>query len=745
MALHSLLQSAVFRFCCLAAGCGMGMAAEFSGWEALRVIRLEDGAPLARIHDVDADGRDDIVVIKRRQSRIDIVRWLPADQRKPEDEKKAARPNDLPMAPEFGRSEIPLDDLPLDVAFSTAPGDSKPVMTVVCGPPNRVVRYQQDAAGAWKNLGRTDLLPGTLLTALRPLTRATKDGGELLIGCEEGIQVLPLASGARPRWLRPREDVHRREWWLADVDHDGDRDLVELIMREGTSALRWWSEDGILRPPQLLEDRDLKDAVLLAHGARCEVAVLDSRQDSVVRRCSLELGDETPFGTQISLALPARGAPWTGVRIDGKPCVVLFDAEQPRFLVYRLENSGWSQGETFPCIGKVTAMAAIPAQPDTILLRSEDSDELLISSWKDGRLSFPQAWRPEEGDAQAEGERAIVGIGTAADTLWWTQTQGKDLVLWRWQKDDAKPNSVRFAKAAGKANKVRWLGDERLLVQDNLSRGARLVSRKGEDVVDKQPAHLKKFDIDNFRLFADAQSGSRCAVISDGVLQWLGADMQPTDQTLLEDGQHLTDLVLLSDGQCWALESGGKTIHGLERDASGVLRVTASESLTAGLALRYDAVLGLIAISGDQIVRLSRGRPWTMKLLESIDARANAPSGFTESRVHRIEALDCDRDGVDELALCDDVRHQLTLLSSTTDKGEEHFTTLASWSVFEDSTYPYGSGLKPKTPGGEDVSVSEPRQVLAADLDGDRKAELVLMSHDRLLIYLTPIAATQER
>ena len=80
----------------------------------------------------------------------------------------------------------------------------------------------------------------------------------------------------------------------------------------------------------------------------------------------------------------------------------------------------------------------------------------------------------------------------------------------------------------------------------------------------------------------------------------------------------------------------------------------------------------------------------------------------------------------------------------TTDKGEEHFTSLASWSVFEDSTYPYGSGIKRKTTG-EDDAVSEPRQVLAADLDGDRKPEMVLMAHDRLLIYLSPIAAIQER
>ena len=52
-----------------------------------------------------------------------------------------------------------------------------------------------------------------------------------------------------------------------------------------------------------------------------------------------------------------------------------------------------------------------------------------------------------------------------------------------------------------------------------------------------------------------------------------------------------------------------------------------------------------------------------------------------------------------------------------------------SWKVFEDRKYPYD--------GGESKDlVAEPRRTAGLDADGDESRDLVMLSQDRLVIYL---------
>jgi hypothetical protein len=52
-----------------------------------------------------------------------------------------------------------------------------------------------------------------------------------------------------------------------------------------------------------------------------------------------------------------------------------------------------------------------------------------------------------------------------------------------------------------------------------------------------------------------------------------------------------------------------------------------------------------------------------------------------------------------------------------------------SWKVFEDRKYPYD--------GGESKDmVAEPRRIAALNADGDAARDLVMISQDRLVVYL---------
>jgi hypothetical protein len=136
-------------------------------------------------------------------------------------------------------------------------------------------------------------------------------------------------------------------------------------------------------------------------------------------------------------------------------------------------------------------------------------------------------------------------------------------------------------------------------------------------------------------------------------------------------------------------------------------------------------VLGMVLIDQDRIVRLSHGEPWELRLLDSIDGRIGRRSGMRESTIHRILATDLDGDGNDDVALCDDRKHQLTALV----RSPAGLERSVSWKVFDDRKYPYD--------GGESKELtSEPRIIAGLDVDGDDAHDLVLVSQDRLLVYL---------
>jgi hypothetical protein len=156
-----------------------------------------------------------------------------------------------------------------------------------------------------------------------------------------------------------------------------------------------------------------------------------------------------------------------------------------------------------------------------------------------------------------------------------------------------------------------------------------------------------------------------------------------------------------------------------------MVRTTGDIKVSGATGLRRDPVLGVLLIDSDRIVRLTPGKPWELKLVDTIDGRVGRPSGVREATIHRLAAADADGDGRDEVVLFDDRRHQLTLLG----RREERWESLASWQAFEDRKYPYGDG-------DEGVPIAEPRAVVSFDADGDSFQDFALLSQDRLLIYV---------
>ena len=108
-----------------------------------------------------------------------------------------------------------------------------------------------------------------------------------------------------------------------------------------------------------------------------------------------------------------------------------------------------------------------------------------------------------------------------------------------------EPQRTRFAGQGTKAEKVIWLGGKRVLVQPSYSNTLKLVTLDDAgNVTAREPANLVKVDLNEFGIY-NYGGRPRLGRLTDGVLQWLNDDLQPTDQVMLPDGQKIASFVPL--------------------------------------------------------------------------------------------------------------------------------------------------------------------------------------------------------
>ena len=706
---------------CLTAVGNVVSAAEFHGWEALRVVAVEGQPERFFAADLNADGRQELVLVNTRQSRLDLYRWLPPAERKPIQPSDPNSPNELPLAPDWGHAELALDDLPADAVAADLDGDKRPELLVVTGPTLKLSAYRQEADKRWQRFKHWDLLTGQLAGRGRIalLRTGANDKRELLISCEQGIQVVPLDDPGRAVWYHPRETAGRVDWRLADLDGDGDQDLLEWTTKANQSV-RWYEcAEGALRPPQALYDQSVTQVGALNGGSTpADVLCLGGAQSGLLRRYQLARGEDSPYGRRATL--PIAGAPWCGVKLDGAAALAALDPTEPKIRVYRLVDDQWTSEESYPTLGGIRELVAPAARPGTLLLWTKEAADLYETRWEQGRLTFPKPLvkSPETAD------RRIVALETVDDTLWWAQRVGEHLDLYVWPADAKEAKLTRFEKAGAKVERVLWLGGERILVQQAYSSAAKLLTLEKGKVVPVDLPHLAKVNLTEYRLYRDGKR-LRPGRLADGVLQWLDDSLLPQDQVMLPDGQKLAGYVPLAGDEALALEQGGQFLHRLKTDASGIARTTLSVKLPGGLSLRQDPVLGLFLIDGDRIARLSAGRPWELKLRDTIDGRHGRPSGVKEATIHRFFTTDIDGDGRDDVVLCDDRKHNMSVMERSGDELRD----VVSWQVLEDQAYPYGEERS-------SVPVAEPRGIVSFDADGDGNRDLGLLSQDRLLLYV---------
>jgi hypothetical protein len=697
--------------------------AEFPGWQGLRVVEQKGKPTLLRAADLDGDGRETLIVVNSRSSRLDLYTWRPAPTEQPDELLDASRPNELPFAPDFEHQELQLENIPRAVVVHDVDGDGQVELVVLVSSPNQVLVYHRLATGNWEKRFRIDLLEGDIASRMDALLLRELPAGELqlLVSMDNGIQLLELKPGGRAEWMTPREQRGRLHWWLADLDSDGQLDLVEQT-RDSSESLRWYraGASGGLAPAAVLLDRSVKDVEVMRPASTAQVVVLDPSASHLVRRYQLEAGQESPFGRQFPLSLgDGKQSVWCGLWQGEQRALVVADSQAPRLLSYHLSAEGWSPEQAYPALTDVKAIAPLTAARGSLLLWTKEGADLRKCHWEAGRMTYPKPW-PQSSEVA---DREILALRSVGPWTWWVQRVGKDLDFYLADAQTATPAPLRFLKVGAKVDEVLWIGGQRLLIKETHGRALKLLDLQGQEVQVRSPAHLKKASLSEFKLFAVGDQ-LRLGRLTDGVLQWLDDDLQSQEQVMLPQGETLADYVMESASAGWALQSDSPYVHRIEIDRSRLSKSVERVKLSEGTGLLQDPVLGMLLLGRDRVTQLRAGPLQELKLVEVLDDRVGRAGGVKKTRFHRLGVTDIDRDGRDDLLLYDELQHRLTVCG----EAQGALVPKISWPVFDDKVYPYGDD--------SDSLVKEPRAVLAADFDGDRQQDLALLSQDRLVIYL---------
>ncbi len=405
---------------------GQSVAEEagFPGWQGLRVIE-QKGRPY-RICQGNIDGHpgDELIVVNYRSSRLDIYSWLPPQEREKSSEAGSSaetQPNELPMAREIRQRELQLERVPRDVLLHDLDDDGTAELIILVSPPNQLLVYRHNADGEWVERSKYDLLDADVSSKRKALLARELESGhlEVLVSCDEGIQTIEIQPGARAEWLTPREKQSRKNWWMADLDGDGHEDLVEHTS-DSDAPLRWFrgGDGDRLAPAATLIDRSVSDAEVFSTADDAEIALLDGSVRQLMRRYRLEHGDPSDFGLQRPLAMDdASKTAWCGMWQGDQRALVVADRKRPQLLCYSLDENGWSEQKSYPAVSGIQKLASPAAQAGTLLIWAKEASDLLVSEWKEGRLTYPL---PDVRSGESE-DRKILALETVGTTTWWAQ------------------------------------------------------------------------------------------------------------------------------------------------------------------------------------------------------------------------------------------------------------------------------------------------------------------------------------
>ena len=734
--------------------------ADYFGFLPIELYKLDSGIDNLVLRDFDGDGTSDVLVANNRRSRIDLL----LSGKKPADDKTARPfhkdPNELDYDHRMRLVSIPVNKQVESLGAGDFNGDGKPDI-VFFGTPAELQILLNEGNGQFSAPKKITIGEATERSGALAVADFDQDGRDdvALLAEKELIFVYQPTAGTMSE---PERAPHTASspWLLKAVDLNGDgvKDLV--ILDSGSDHpyhVRFATVEKKLGPEQRFAGENPRAIAFGQMDGKggVEILVLEG-QTSRARVLTLDesgVDDSDKLGRLSFFALPPGGERGRSLTVgdldgDGRTDVAVTDPANAQVWAY-LQSSqvGLSNGRSFPSLAGTRVARAAPTpggKGDGLFVLSDSEKQIGRSTYENGRLTFPSPL-PIEGEPVAMDVGDSNGDGTADVVYLARSAPGAEKYTLRWLAGD-KAGTFQTGRWAGK-NSVDLSG------VTNAPAAMRLVDVNQDGRLDVVVFH----SYGPPSLFVSQKEGPPRPLASLGPF----ASATPAGLSVVNlDGPAIlvaqntfARRLFLDDKDQWVVKDqynagrAGAALQGataLDVDGDGVKEIVAYDKTSKALLFlgRKDGVYrptgrlvtGAIAFEGlytadfngdkrDDLLIAGTDRFGLLQTgVKGLRLRpiAEYESKRTKARLSDLAAGDVNNDGVPDVVFSDIAEQSLEIASFT---GEKDLIHAITFKIYEKKTYRNVNDM------------IEPRDMALGDVDGDHRSDIVLVIHDRILIY----------
>jgi len=742
------------------------------GFRPLEILKLSSRSANMVAGDLNHDGLNDLVIADNAHSRIDMLLQRSA---KPANEPTAKlEVNQFAPAWRFDHRKLSVEHEIAAIALGDFNTDGRTDIAYFAGPDKLVIRYQPKA-GEWteKLTIRLPDVPALAWVVLAGDLNSDKRDDIAVLGLSQTYLIYQTKDGK----LAPPESLFNTSQrmtlgQIADLDGDGRKDLCYLSHDEAEQAFaaRLQGQDGRLGP-EFKFDLTKPRAVSIGNldkTPQVELLTVDSATGRIkvfqLERPAAKPGELANrlihYGLGQQGAGRERDIATADINGDGLTDVVVADPEAARMIVFtQRKGAGLEQGEAFS--GLVGAEQVRAADLDgngsaEVVVLSTKEKSIGLSRFQDGRLTFPQAL-PLAGKEPIALELVDLDGDKKLEIAYLTKARAARETSYAFEalKRNAEGNWEPFSFDGKNSVALELKGNPNRMTRTDLNGDGRseLMIFAGSD---KPPTMLsldekgvpKEMKSEGGIQLGNATPGSvffgqlqapAMLVAQDKFVRNMRFDdqtrgWQVTDQynameinakavgaaTLNLDGQPGNEIVIVDVGvqKLRVLRLEDKVYRPWQEIELGRFPYRSTHVAD----LNGDGQDDLLLFGAGKFAVLYSGRADpTMKELATYETKREK-AFFAD-----VVGGDLNGDGQPDLAAIDTQSHYVEILNfapKTADQAAQLRAAIA-FQVFEEKSF------SREEEGGD----FEPRESLIVDVTNDGRADLVLLVHDRILIY----------
>jgi hypothetical protein len=761
-----VLTALVFAFAFVGRGENTTNSFGFTGPE---IFPIDDQINLLHAADLDGDGLNDLIVANNLRSKISLLY-----NQTGKTNRAAANPlrkleiNELPPDARFRMDSIPTDERMGAMVVADLNSDGRPDIAFYGDAKDLEMIYNQGTNG-WSEPKHWHIVDGQLNPNALTAGDLNGDGRTdlVLLGDNGSLYFVPQLADHTPG--EPQKipcSGTPKSVQIVDVDGDGRNDLL-LVDWDSPTPLRFRLQNaaGQLGPeiyfktPPLrsfcmdnLEGGNKNYIVTIAQSSgRAEVSQF-TRQPAEILSGAFRRGQFQILPLN-KADTAQRGLLWADVNGDGRPDLLVAEPASGQLSVYFQQPDGsLAPPKTFPTLAGVSQLAAADWNGDghpNIFLLSRDENAVGVAQFdKNGRLPFPTI-------IPLDGKPLVMAVGAL-------KSGAKPSLCVIVDKDGRRSLVVRTADGKMRTQKLSEnfkSNPTTLVIQDvNQDGRADLVAlvpyEKIKVLLQKSDGEFDEADVDppggaieqpwlasadvagdgKPELLLPQKNFVRAVVLeqetkipgSTNQTDWVfrvkdqingaAADSRIAGATAVRNGTNSVPAIFLLDAE-------HKQLTLCERDAAGVWRVSRNVELpVADFAGLQSVALGgtniqSVAFLGQNAVAWLplAGEVWKLTALDGYD------TPIKDGYLNDVVAGDLSNTGRKDLVFLETAKNYLDLVIF-----DSHHKLVPAnrWQVFEQHTF-----------RGRTDALPEPREVLVTDVTGDKKNDLIVVVHDRILVY----------